>query len=132
MANTLVFVDLPSSDPQAAATFYRELFGWTINPRPEGVFYQIVPGEGLHLGLFGEADQVPDPAPKSPQPRSGLQARTYILVDASPAEYLNKAVILGATALWEQAWWEEFKGWHASFLDPWGNQIIIWSADGGA
>ncbi len=132
MANTLVFVDLPSSDPQAAATFYRELFGWTINPRPEGVFYQIVPGEGLHLGLFGEADQVPDPAPKSPQPRSGLQARTYILVDASPAEYLNKAVILGATALWEQAWWEEFKGWHASFLDPWGNQIVIWSADGGA
>ncbi|MCW2943159.1 MAG: glyoxalase [Actinomycetia bacterium] len=132
MTNTLVFVDLPSSDPQSAATFYRELFGWTINPRPEGVFYQIVPGEGLHLGLFGEADQVPDPAPKSPQPRSGLQARTYILVDASPAEYLNKAVILGATALWEQAWWEEFKGWHASFLDPWGNQIVIWSADGGA
>jgi predicted enzyme related to lactoylglutathione lyase len=130
MPNTLVFVDLPTPDPEAAADFYQELFGWKINPRPAGVFHQIVPGEGLHLGLFGEADQVPDPAPKSPQPRSGLQARTYILVDAPPAEYLNKAILLGATALWEQAWWEEFKGWHASFLDPWGNQIVMWWTEG--
>src|SRR5260370_2408747 len=98
MANTLVFVDLPSSDPQAAATFYRELFGWTINPRPEGVFYQIVPGEGLHLGLFGEADQVPDPAPKSPQPRPGPQARTYIPVDASPAQYPHNPLTPPPTA----------------------------------
>lgn len=126
MANTLVFVDLPTGDIEKASQFYRDLFGWQVNERPKGVFHQVVPGEGLHLGLFSEADQVPDPAPRAPQPRSGLQPRTYILVDAPPSDYLNKAVMLGATAMWEQAYWEEFDGWHASFLDPWGNQIVMW------
>ncbi len=126
MPNSLIFVDLPTEDPEAAAGFYRELFGWRIDGRPPGVFHEIVPSKGVHLGLFCEAHQVPDPAPKSPRPRSGLQTRTYIQVDAPPAEYLNQAILLGATALWEQTWWEEFRGWHASFLDPWGNQIIMW------
>lgn len=127
MANTLIFVDLPTSDIEATSRFYEELFGWPINGRPQGTFHQIVPAEGsLHLGLFTEAEQVPDPAPRPQQARSGLQPRTYILVDGPPSEYLNKAVILGATALWEQSYWEEFGGWHASFLDPWGNQIVLW------
>ncbi|MEU0938926.1 MULTISPECIES: VOC family protein [unclassified Embleya] len=126
MTNTLVFVDMPTPDIDATTEFYRELFGWTINPRPQGVFHQIVPGEGLHLGLYDEVAQVPDPAPLPQQTRAGLHARVYILVDAAPSEYLNKAVLLGATALWEQCFWEEFGGQHASFLDPWGNQIVMW------
>ena len=54
MTNKLIFVDLPSSDPIAAHKFYEELFGWTINERPRGLFHQIVPDEGLHLGIFDE------------------------------------------------------------------------------
>jgi hypothetical protein len=69
---------------------------------------------------------VPDPSPRTRQPRSGVQPRTYILVDSPPRDYLNKAVILGAIALWEQTYWEEFDGYHASFLDPWGNQLVMW------
>ena len=57
MTNTLIFVDLPSPDVEASTEFYRELFGWTINPRPQGVFHQVVPGEGLHLGIFSETEQ---------------------------------------------------------------------------
>ncbi|MFE5857851.1 VOC family protein [Streptomyces sp. NPDC056500] len=128
MTNTLIFVDLPTPDVEASTEFYRELFGWTINPRPQGVFHQVVPGEGLHLGIFSETEQYPDPAPLPTQPRSGLHTRVYILVDAPPGDYLNKAVLLGATALWEQSFWKEFNGHHASFLDPWGNQIVMWRA----
>jgi predicted enzyme related to lactoylglutathione lyase len=124
--NTLIFVDLPTSDPQAAHDFYAELFGWTINPRPAGEFHQIVPGEGLHLGLFNERNQHPAPNPVAPVPRAGVAARTYILVDAPAEQYLEKAVALGATEVWREQWWPEFEGRHASFVDPWGNQIVMW------
>jgi predicted enzyme related to lactoylglutathione lyase len=124
--NTLVFVDLPVSDTAAAQKFYADLFGWTINPRPEGVFHQIVPGEGLHLGLFSTDQQYPDPSP-TPQPASsGLHTRTYILVDDAPQTYLERALRLGGTKAWDEGWWEEFNGFHASFVDPWGNQIVMW------
>jgi predicted enzyme related to lactoylglutathione lyase len=126
--NTLVFVDLPVSDPVAAQTFYEQLFGWTINPRPLGDFHQIVPGEGLHLGLFNSEKQTPDPDPKPRPARAGLQPRTYILVDDAPQAYLDMAVELGATRLWDEGWWDEFNGYHASFVDPWGNQIVMWEA----
>lgn len=124
--NTLIFVDLPTSDVQAAHDFYAELFGWTINPRPAGEFHQIVPGEGLHLGLFNEQTQPPAPAPAAPAPRSGVAPRTYILVDAPAEQYLDRAVALGATELWRGQWWEEFGGHHAAFRDPWGNEIVLW------
>ncbi len=125
--NTLIFVDLPVSDLQAAHRFYAELFGWEIHPRPAGQFHQIVPADGLHLGLFNEATQHPDPRPADPAPRSGAAARTYILVDDVPERYLDQAVALGATELWRDQWWEEFGGHHAAFRDPWGNQIVMWS-----
>ena len=58
MANTLVFVDLPTPDIEATSAFYKDLFGWTVNGRPQGVFHQVVPGQGLHLGLWSEREQV--------------------------------------------------------------------------
>jgi predicted enzyme related to lactoylglutathione lyase len=126
--NTLVFVDLPVDDPIAAQKFYEDLFGWTINPRPAGDFHQIVPDEGLHLGLWSTKIQTPDPNPKPPVPRAGLQPRTYILVDDAPQTYLDKAVALGATKLWDEGWWIAFNGYHAAFLDPWGNHMVMWEA----
>jgi predicted enzyme related to lactoylglutathione lyase len=124
--NTLIFVDLPCADPAAAQRFYEQLFGWTINPRPEGEFHQIVPGEGLHLGIFNSASRPPEPDPAALPARAGVQPRTYILVDDTPSAYLDKALALGATKLWDEGFWDEFNGYHASFLDPWGNQIVMW------
>jgi len=124
--NTLIFVDLPTPDPEAAHQFYEQLFGWTINRRPAGEFHQVVPGEGLHLGIFNSVSQPPTPGPKLPAAAQGIHARTYILVDGPAQDYLDKAVALGATKLWDQEWWQEFEGFHASFLDPWGNQLVLW------
>ena len=128
MANTLIFVDLPSPDPQATHDFYQQLFGWEINPRPAGEFHQIVPGEGLHLGIFNARSRPPEPDPVALPERAGVQPRTYILVDDTPTAYLEKAVALGATKLWDEGFWDEFNGYHAAFLDPWGNQIVMWQA----
>lgn len=130
MTNKLIFVDLPVSDTVAADAFYSELFGWTINPRPKGEFHQIVPDDGLHLGLFSVARQFPDPNPKPNPAPPGLHARTYILVDDSPTKYLDKAVAMGATVAWGEEWWAEFSGWHAAFHDPWGNHIVMWENTG--
>ena len=73
-----------------------------------------------------ELPQQPDPV-ALPE-RSGVQPRTYILVDDTPTAYLEKAVALGATKLWDEGFWDEFNGYHAAFLDPWGNQIVMWQA----
>ena len=67
--NTLIFVDFPSDDPRASASFYAEVFGWEVEPRPGGVFHRIVPGQhfllddgspspvgNLHMGIFNVAN----------------------------------------------------------------------------
>lgn len=127
MPNTLVFVDFPSPDPAATQRFYEAVFGWQIEGRPTGDFHRIVPGEGLHLGIYNERSQVPNPQPDpSLQRGRGLMPRTYILVENPPDSYLPAVEANGGTVLWREAYWGEFDGWHASFLDPHGNQIIMW------
>jgi len=126
VANTLIFVDFPVPDPEVAQHFYEDVFGWTIKGRPPGDFHQVLPGEGLHIGIFNEQTQPPDPDPKQVAPRSPNQPRIYVLVENEPADYVDKAVSLGGTKLWGETYWKEFGGWHASFRDPWGNQIVVW------
>ena len=145
--NTLIFVDFPSPDPLAAAAFYREVFGWEVEPRPEGVFYRIVPGEffpgadgspsdvgNLHMGIFETTLAAPDPrpAPVHTIAPTGWGPRPYILVgdDDSEAAILDRAETRGATTLWRDKYWAEFNGYHAAFQDPWGTVIILWSKGG--
>jgi|APGre2960657444_1045066.scaffolds.fasta_scaffold127871_1 predicted enzyme related to lactoylglutathione lyase len=129
MANTLIFVDIPVSDPRSADVFYSKLFEWKINPSPEGQFHQIVP-DGLHLGLFNSSTQYPHPKPPNDQTDfvSVVAPRIYILVDDAPHVYLQKAILLGATKVWDEIFWETFSGFHASFRDPWLNQIVLWES----
>jgi predicted enzyme related to lactoylglutathione lyase len=123
--NPMIFVDIPTRDPEAGATFYAELFGWTFNRRPAGVFHEILPGVKPNLGMRLEAAPIAGPLP-----------RVYVMVDDPPA-YLTRAVAMGATALWDERYWEEFGGRHAAFRDPWGMEIVLWrdkgthSSDGG-
>jgi predicted enzyme related to lactoylglutathione lyase len=125
--NELHFVDIPVSDTRAAHDFYAELFDWPINPRPEGIFHQVVPGNGTkHLGIYLREHQLPNPTPIENPPAQGLGPRIYILVVGDPKDYLNKAIELGATKIFDEIFWREFSGWAAGFYDPWGNQIVVW------
>ena len=112
--NTLIFVDFPSSDPSASAAFYAEVFGWEVEPRPEGVFHRIVPGQhfqlddgtpspvgNLHMGIYNAANARPHPEPDGVEPRAlstdGRTVRIWILVseDDSQERILSTAETLG-------------------------------------
>ena len=88
--NTFIFVDFPSTDPEAQAAFYNEVFGWTVEGRPTGVFHRAVPGEqfllddgspsgvgNLHLGFYNVANARPHPDSSATPPReSDATSRT--------------------------------------------------------
>ncbi|MDE0608103.1 MAG: VOC family protein [Acidimicrobiaceae bacterium] len=143
--NTLVFVDFPSDDVDAARAFYAEVFNWEIEERIPGIFHRIVPGQNfkvddgsqgptgnLHMGLSNAANMRPHPdaeptAPTSMNP-GGRAIRAWILVsdDDSFDRILAAAERLGGAILWRDHFWTEFGGANASFLDPWGNQLMLW------
>ncbi len=149
MTNTLIFVDLASDDPAAAATFYADVFGWENDPRPQGIYHRMVPGGffkhkdgsdsqigNLHLGIFDAANARPHPDPAGVAPRelaaAGRKARIWILIgdDDSAERILGAAESRGATILWRNHYWAEFNGYNHAFADPWGNEIVLWGKAG--
>ena len=147
--NTLIFVDLASDDPAAAGKFYSEVFGWRDDERPRGVFHRMVPGGNfpnpdgseseignLHLGIFKAANARPHPNPEGVEPRvladGGRKARVWILVGdgQSYEEILKRATDRGAKLLWKDHYWKEFNGYNHAFVDPWGNEIVLWGKAG--
>jgi catechol 2,3-dioxygenase-like lactoylglutathione lyase family enzyme len=147
--NTLIFVDIPADDPEAAGQFYAEVFGWEVEGRPTGVFHRIVPGQhflrpdgtpseigNLHLGIYNTNNARPHPDPEGVEPRTvskgGRTVRLWILVsdDDNQNRVLDTAEKLGATVLWRDHYWAEFNGFNGAFLDPWGNTIVLWTKGG--
>ena len=144
--NILVFVDFPTTDVNAARAFYAEVFNWEVEDRIADTFARIVPGQhflkedktpseigNLHMGISNAANMRPHPdaAPQEPTHMNpgGRAVRAWILVsdDDSFERILETAVRLGATELWRDHFWTEFGGANASFMDPWGNQIMLWA-----
>jgi predicted enzyme related to lactoylglutathione lyase len=147
--NTLIFVDLPATDPGLAAAFYAEVLGWTDDPRRDGLFHRMAPGGyfpnkdgsdsqvgNLHVGIFKAANARPHPDPDGVGPRhiapDGRKPRVWILVGEgqSDAEILDKAARRGARILWRNHYWSAFNGYSAAFADPWGNEIVLWTRAG--
>jgi predicted enzyme related to lactoylglutathione lyase len=147
--NTLVFVDLPSDDPEASGRFYAEVFGWGAEGRPAGIYDRLVPGgefllgdgtpsgvANLHLGVYDVRDGRPNPHGyrddlSGALPR-GRVPRVYVLVsdDDSQDRILDAAARLGASVLWRDHYWGEFNGFCGAFRDPWGNEFVLWSTAG--
>ena len=147
--NTLIFVDIPADDPEAAGRFYAEVFGWEVEGRPTGVFHRIVPGQNflrsdgspsdignLHLGIYNTNNARPHPDSDGVEPREvssgGRTVRVWILVsdDDDQDRILDTAEKLGASILWRNHYWKEFNGFNGAFLDPWGNTIVLWTKGG--
>ncbi|GGZ44625.1 VOC family protein [Asticcacaulis endophyticus] len=147
--NTLIFVDLPAEDPTAAGIFYAEVFGWENEPRPNGLFHRLVPGgffrhkdgsdseiANLHLAIYRTDNARPYPdaygAPPHTVAGPGRKARTWILVsdDDTPERILEAAETRGAKILWRDHFCKEFNGFNYAFMDPWGNEIVLWVKGG--
>lgn len=144
--NKLVFVDFPTDDVNAAREFYAEVFNWEVEDRIPDTFARIVPGGffgnedgsdseigNLHMGISNAANMRPskDQSPTEPTHLNpgGRATRAWILVsdDDSFERILDAATSRGATELWRNHFWKEFGGANASFIDPWGNQIMLWA-----
>ncbi len=147
--NTLIFVDWPATDAEAAGRFYAEVFGWELDLRLNNRFSRLVPGGNylnpdgsesevgnLHVGVYDPALPRPTPDPNPPPlkkiPEGYAQPRIYVLVspDDTPDRIMDTAEKLGAEVLWRNHHWSEFKGFCHSFRDPWGTQIILWQKVG--
>ncbi len=147
--NTLIFVDMPSDDPAAAARFYAEVFEWRNDAKPAGVYHRMVPGGNfknpdgsdssvgnLHLGIFDAANARPHPQPAGVEPRTpssqGRKPRIWILIgEGDTAErILSAATQRGATELWRNHYWATFNGYNHAFRDPWGTEILLWGKAG--
>ena len=72
MVNPLIFVDLPSPDPEATSQFYERLFDWKYKRRPAGEFHEVLPGVKPNLGIHLETTPVSGPVPI-----------IYVMVEAS-------------------------------------------------
>lgn len=147
--HTLIFVDFPSDDVEASATFYRDVFGWEVEGRPTGVFHRAVPGGffplpdgsdspvgNLHLGMYDVNNARPHPDPAGVEPRhlsrDGRGLRVWILLgdDEGEDEVLDRAERHGAKILWRHHYWKEFNGFNGAFEDPWGTTVILWGKGG--
>jgi uncharacterized protein len=129
MDHTVVHFEIPADDPERAAQFYRDLFGWDIQ----------------HLGPAGAGSidywlvrTIPTDAqgmPTRPGVNGGLMRRmmpgqapvNYIAVEKVD-EYVRKAERLGAKVLVPKRPVPQM-GWFAQLKDPEGNVFAVWEND---
>jgi predicted enzyme related to lactoylglutathione lyase len=127
MDSTIVHFEIPADDPERAAKFYRDLFGWKINrwENPGGIEYYMV--ETVPTNEQG--------MPVRPGVNGGMMRRmypsqqpvNYIAVSSvdeavAKAERLGAKVMMGKTPV-------PGMGWFAQLTDPEGNVIAVWETD---
>jgi hypothetical protein len=130
MDHTVVHFEIPADDPERAAKFYSELFGWKIDHYssaavPDYWMVQTVPTDAKGM-------------PARPGVNGGLMRRmmpgqvpvNYISVP-SVDEFARKAERLGAKVLVPKMAVPEM-GWFVQLTDPEGNVFAIWQTDSGA
>ena len=127
MDHTIVHFEIPADQPERAAKFYREMFGWNINrwENPGGIEYWMVEtvptdaeGRPVRSGVNGGLmpQMYPTQAPVN-----------YIAVE-DVDEAVAKAERLGAKILMTRTPVPGM-GWFAQLADTEGNVIAVWQTD---
>jgi uncharacterized protein len=129
MDHTIVHFEIPADDPERAAEFYRELFGWDIKK------YEGSAAGGIEYWMVKTVPTDPDGRPTRPGVNGGLMRRmypnqplvNYINVEnvdeaVSRAEQLGAKILMGKTPV-------PGMGWFAQLNDPEGNLIAVWETD---
>ena len=116
MANPFVHVELNTTDPVKAKTFYSRLFDWKMKDMPmgpAGTYTMIEVGTGTGGGLM-----------KHPMPGAPSAWLAYVLVDDIAAA-TKKAQSLGATLVKDVTEVPE-AGWFSIIIDPTGAALGLW------
>jgi uncharacterized protein len=112
----IVHVEIPAASVEATASFYKDLFGWKIQPVPEMNYTMWEAGNGDEYGGF--------PLVSADNPAG--QVLVYIDSDDIDAD-LKKVEQLGGKVLSRKT---EIPGtgWFGIFKDPTGNVIGLYTA----
>jgi predicted enzyme related to lactoylglutathione lyase len=115
MANPFVHVELNTTDPNKAKSFYGELFDWTLEdvPMPGGTYTMIKVGQGTGGGIM-----------KHPVPGAPSAWLAYVLVDDIHVA-TQKAKSLGATIM-KDVTEVMGMGWFSIITDPTGAVLGLW------
>lgn len=124
MKATVSHFEIPACDLERAARFYRQVFGWTVEPVPWGghPYFKIrgsarAPAgrEGIDGGLLPAGDGMEHPL-------------LVIHVEGGNLEdWLGRIIEAGGQIDQQAAAVEDF-GWFARFRDPEGNLLGLWQA----
>jgi predicted enzyme related to lactoylglutathione lyase len=134
MDHTVVHFEIPADEPERAAQFYRELFGWTID-KWEPPLAQPDAMRGVDYWLISTVPTDGQGRPTRPGVNGGMMKRTspgqppanYISVESvndygHRAEGLGGQVVVPKTAV-------PGMGWFCYIKDTEGNLIGLWETD---
>jgi predicted enzyme related to lactoylglutathione lyase len=129
MDHTIVHFEIPADDPERAAKFYRELFGWTINK------FEGTAAGGIEYWMVQTVPTDAGGQPVRPGVNGGLMRRMYS--GQAPVNYINvesvddfvrRAERLGAKVLMEKTPVPGM-GWFGQLNDTEGNLLAVWEND---
>jgi len=132
MDNTIVHFEIPADQPERAAKFYRELFGWDVKQFKGGA------AGGIEYWIVKTVPTDDQGMPIRPGVNGGLMRRMYPA--QAPVNYINvsdvdefvkKAENLGAKVLMAKQPVPGM-GWFAQLNDTEGNVFAIWQTDANA
>lgn len=131
MDHTVVHFEIPADQPERAAKFYRDLFGWEVS-RWEGSTDER---EGFEYWMVRTVPTDAEGRPTRPGVNGGLMRRmfpgqapvNYISVD-DVEEFTRRAERLGAKIMMSKQPVPAM-GWFAQLTDPEGNVFAIWQHD---
>jgi predicted enzyme related to lactoylglutathione lyase len=129
MDHTIVHFEIPAEQPERAARFYRELFGWDIKE------YEGAAAGGMKYWMVQTVPTDAEGRPTRPGVNGGLMQRmfpgqapvNYISV-ADVDEFVRKAERLGAKTLMGKHPVQGM-GWFAQLEDTEGNVFAVWETD---
>lgn len=113
--NSINYIELPMTDPEAVIMFYETVFGWTFQRWGEA--YISFTGAGVDGGFNGQASVSSD--------RSGVLTILY----ASELEIKRDQIRAAGGTIIEEIY--PFPGGRRfHFSDPSGNELAVWSDKG--
>jgi predicted enzyme related to lactoylglutathione lyase len=122
--NTVGFFEIQSDNPERAAAFYRDAFGWAIAKD------EAMPIEYWRIETCGIQGAIL-PRPAAVSPMSGTNAFCCSVEVESFDAAADKILSLGGTVALEKMA-VPGRCWQGYFLDPDGNVFGIFEVDGGA
>ena len=123
--HSIVHVDFPANDLEAAGKFYADLFDWKIRHMPEFNYMTFETQTGSGGGFVRVGGESSDPGSLSYKPGEVL---VYVSTDDIDAT-LARVEALGGQPLVPKTEIPNI-GWYAVFTDPTGNRVGLYTGTG--